>query len=137
MTPSTGFGGALTFLASCSQVSLYGFSSAAMPPRGNIQAHAGSFAEQTLLLKVLPDRIDKLAINKVGAKKLNMSTKMGFLREQARLRSFNYTLVHHLKGVPGYFAGQNPEELCNGRQIRDPEWEAKNANPPIYGYWGH
>ena len=55
ITPSTGFGGALAFLASCSQVTLYGYSSYAMPGpgrNGDIQVHMPSLAEQTLMLKV-------------------------------------------------------------------------------------
>jgi len=140
ITPSTGFGGALAFLASCSQVTLYGYSSYAMPGpgrNGDIQVHMPSLAEQTLMLKILPERIDKLEIRPEGAARLNMSTATGYLKDHARLQFFNYTLIHQLKGVPGFFAGRDPAEVCKGRQVPDPDWEVKEGIPPSYGYWGH
>merc|ERR1719197_1238957 len=60
-TPTTGFGGALAFLNVCSTISLYGYSSYPMPPRGDMNYHKTSLAEQTLLLKVLSDSVDGLA----------------------------------------------------------------------------
>ena len=108
-----------------------------MPPRGDVSVHKSSFAEQTLLLKVLPERIDKLAIRPDSIAKLNFSTEAGYLKKNAALNFFNYTLIHQLKGLPGYFSGKDPNKLCRGKQIRDPDWEFKQSYPNTYGYWGH
>ena len=85
----------------------------------------------------LPDRIDKLEIRPDGIDRLNMSTATGYLKDHGKLQFFNYTLIHQLRGVPGYFAGKDPEEVCKGRQQPDPDWETNKGIPPVYGYWGH
>ena len=108
-----------------------------MPPHGDISVHKSSFAEQTLLLKVLPERIDKLTIRPDSVSKLNFSTEMGYLKANATLHNYNYTLIHQLKGMPGYFSGKDPQKLCRGKQEKDPYWESKQSYPAPYGYWGH
>ena len=118
-TPTTGFGAALAFLNVCSKISLYGYSSMALPPMGDMNAHKTSFAEQTLLLKILSEKVDGLAKTEQPS---------------------NYTHIHHIQGMHEFFEGKDPQEECRDEyelHLGYPDVTETMGEIPSEGFWGH